>query len=58
MVIYFKNLTVKLQVLNILNTHIKFHVNQILFSIQSINLYFMYNFRLQNLKFKYLIDNR
>ena len=50
MVIYFKNLTVKLQVLNILNTHTKFHVNQILFSIQSINLYFMYNFRLQKLE--------
>ena len=47
MVVYFKNLTIELHVLNVLKTHIKFCVNQILFSIQSINLYFMYNFRLQ-----------
>ena len=54
MVIYFKNLTVKLQVLNILNTHIKFHVNWILFTIWSINLFLCIY---KNLKFKYLIDN-
>ena len=32
----------------VLNTHIKFHVNLILFTIWSINLVFIHNFRLQN----------
>ena len=27
------------------------------FNIKSINLFFIHNFRLQNLKFKYLIDD-
>ena len=51
MATYFKNLTVKLHVLYILKTHVKFHVNQILF------INFMYNFRLQNSKYKHLIDD-
>ena len=32
-----------------LSTHVKFCVNQILFTIWSISLYFMYNFKLQKL---------
>ena len=48
MVVYFNNLTIELHVLYVLNTHTKFHVNWILFTIQSINLFFMHNFRLQN----------
>jgi len=43
MTIYFENLTVKLHVLYVL----KIHVNQLLFTILFINLFFMYNFRLQ-----------
>jgi len=43
--VYFKNLTVRLHVLYILNMHVKFHSNQTSFTIQSINLYFMHNFR-------------
>ena len=30
--------------------HIKFHADQMLFTFRSINLFFMYNFRLQKLK--------
>ena len=55
--IYLKKKTVRMHILYILNTHIKFIANQILFTIRLINLFFMLNFRLQNLKFKYLIDN-
>ena len=36
--------------------HVKFYVNRMLFTIQSINLFFRHTFRLQNLKFKHLID--
>ena len=42
----------------ILDTHIKFHSNQILFTIRLINLFFMHKFRPKNLKFKHLIDDR
>ena len=52
MIIYFENLTIELQVLYVLKTYAKFYVNQILFTIQSINLFFMYNFKLQKLKIK------
>ena len=31
-------------------THVKFHANQMLFTIQFINLFFMYKFRVQKLK--------
>ena len=48
--IYFENLTIELHDLYILNTYVKFHSNRILFTIRSINLFFMNNFRLQNLK--------
>ena len=54
---YFENLTVKLYVLYTLNTYVKFCVNQILFTISSISLYFMHNFKLQILQFKQFIDN-
>ena len=45
--IYFQNLTIKLHVQYIFKTHVKFHINRMLFTIHSINLFFMYNFRLQ-----------
>ena len=48
----FENLTVELHNLYVLNLYVKFHSNQILFTIQSINLFFVHNFLLQNLKFK------
>ena len=44
---YFDNLTVELHVLK---THVKFYVNRMLFTIQSLNLFFIYNFRLQKLE--------
>ena len=40
--IYFENIIVKLHVLYMLNTHVKFCVNQILFTILSISLYLIY----------------
>ena len=43
MFIYFESLSTGVLVLYVLNMHIKFHVNQILFTIRSINLFFMYN---------------
>ena len=53
---YFENLTVKLHVLYVLNIHANFHVNWMLYTIQSINSYFMHYFKLQKLEFKQLID--
>ena len=51
MATYFENLTIKLHVLYVLKTNVKFHVNQMLFTIQSISIYiFIYNFRSQKLK--------
>ena len=47
MFIYFGNLFVGVPVLYIHNMHIKFHVNQMLFTIRFINLFLMYNFKLQ-----------
>ena len=46
MTIYFENLTIELHILYVLNKHVKFHINQILFSIRFINLFFMHNFKL------------
>ena len=43
----FKNLTIEFHVSYILNMHIKFRSNHILFTI---NLFFIHNFRLQKLK--------
>ena len=51
MVIYFENLTIELHVLYVFKTRIKFHANQMLFIIRFINLFFIYNFRLQKLEF-------
>ena len=45
MTIYFENITFKLHVLYILNTHVKFRTNQMLFTIRSINLIFIYNLK-------------
>ena len=47
---YFENLTFGLYILYVLNTHAKFHANQMLFTIQFINLFFMYNFILKKIK--------
>ena len=43
----FKNQTVGLHVFYVFKIHVKFSINQILFTIQSINLFFMHNFILQ-----------
>ena len=52
MVTYFENLTVGLYAFYILNTHVKFRANQMLFIVQSIT-YFLYII----LNYKILIDN-
>ena len=44
--IYFENVTIELYVLYTINIYVKFCVNQVLFNIWSINLYFMHNFKL------------
>ena len=49
---YFKNPTVEIYVLYILNAHIKFtRANRILFAIRSINSSLMYNFKIWKLEF-------
>ena len=55
--LYFENSTAGLHVLYVLNMHANFHSNQILFTIQSINSYFMHYFKLQELEFIQLIDD-
>ena len=50
MTTYFENLTVRFHVHCILKMRIKFCVNQMLFNIRSINLFFMHSFRLQKLE--------
>ena len=50
MATYFENITVQLHDIYVFKTHVKFHANRMLFTIQSINLFFMYNSRLQKLK--------
>ena len=47
---YFKNLIVGLFILYVLNIHVNFNSNKMLFIIQLINLFFMHNFRPQKLK--------
>ena len=44
--INFENLTIRLHVLYILNTHVKFRSNRMLFT-RSINLFFIHNFKPQ-----------
>ena len=46
----FENLTVEFHVPYVLNIYIKFRSDRILFTIWSINLFFIYNFRLQKLE--------
>ena len=43
----FENITVGLHALYVLKTHVKFCLNWMLFTIQSINLLFMHKFRSQ-----------
>ena len=50
MTTYFENLTVGFNVHCVLKTCIKFCANQMLFTIRSINLFFMHSFRLQKLE--------
>ena len=50
MTTYFENLTFELHVFYVFKTHVKFHINQMFFTIQSINLFFMYNHKLQKLE--------
>ena len=52
----FKSLTVEFHVLYILNMHIKFCSNWMLFTIRSINLFFIHNFRSQKLKILTFFD--
>ena len=40
-VIYFENLTIELYILYVLNIHIKFYINRMLFTIRFIILFFM-----------------
>ena len=54
--LYFENFTIGLHVLYVLNMHANFHINQILFTIQSINSSFMHYFLPQKLEFKQLIN--
>ena len=51
--IYFKNLTIELHIRYVLNTHVKFCVNQILLII---SLYIMHYFKLQ-IQFKQFIND-
>ena len=39
MVTYFENLTVKLDILYVFNIHVKFYVNQVLFTIRFIYIH-------------------
>ena len=52
----FEILTVGLHILYVLNTHVKFRSNRILFIIQSINLFLCIILDPKNLKFKHLIN--
>ena len=42
----FENLTVKFHVPYVLNVHIKFRLNRVLFTIRSISLFSIHNFKL------------
>ena len=46
----FENQIIELHVFYVFNMHVKFHSNWMLFTIQSINSFFMHNFRLQKLE--------
>ena len=55
--LYFENSIFGLHVLYVLNIHAKFHTNQMLFTIRSINSSFIRYFKLQKLEFVQLIDH-
>ena len=57
MIIYFKNLTVKLHILYVFKTYIKFNINQMFFTIRSIKKKFFIILDYKNSKFKHLIDD-
>ena len=57
MVKYFENLIFELHVLYILKTQVKFDMNHILFTIQSIKLFIYIILDYKNSKFKYWIDD-
>ena len=46
----FKNLSIEFHVPYVLNIHVKFRSIRMLFTIRSMNLLFIYNFRLQKLE--------
>ena len=54
---YFENSTIELHVLYVFNIITNFHINWMLFTIRSINSYFMHYFKLQKFEFKQLIDD-
>ena len=54
---YFENLTIGLHILCVFNMSANFYTNQILFTIRSINSYFMQYCKLQKLKLKQLNDD-
>ena len=54
---YFENLTIGLHVLYVFNLHVNFYTSQMLFTIQSINSYFMQYFNLRKLEFKQFMDD-
>ena len=47
MTTYFENLTVELHILYVFKTYCQFYANWILLIIRLIDLFFIYNFRLQ-----------
>ena len=49
--LYFENSTVGLHVLFVLNMHVDFHTNEMLFTIRSINSSFMHYFKIQKFEF-------
>ena len=55
MATYFENLIDELHVIYFLNMHVKLSIKWMLFTIQSINLFFMHNFISQKLKI-YIFD--
>ena len=57
MTTYFKNLNAELHDLYALKTYVYFHVNQMLFTIQFINLFLGIILDYKILKFKHLIDD-
>ena len=54
---YFENPTVELHVIYVINIHANFYINWMLFTIRSVNSFFMHYFKLQKFEFKQLIDD-